>query len=56
MTAKGDRMITTHVTVPESLIQRLKSAHAKMMLEQGHMSFASAIRVVIVAGLRSLRK
>lgn len=56
MTAKGEKMITTHVTLPEKLFIRLRAAHAKLAAEDGHVSFSQAIRIVLMAGLRSLRK
>lgn len=56
MTAKGEKMVTTHVTLPETLLDRLRKAHAKIAAEDGHVSFSQAIRIVLMAGLRSLRK
>jgi hypothetical protein len=56
MTAKGEKMVTTHLTMPERILKQLRVAHAKMVETDGHMSFAQAIRVVLLRGLRSFRK
>ena len=57
LAATREKMVTTHVTLPHSLLVKLKVAHGRMAEQEGCISFSQMIRIVLTNGLRtSLRR